>query len=95
MVGFVYLITDTYNYIIIPMRKPSYSFIYYTIAQGNYFYLLCFIGTTLCLRKFLANESPLKIAKNAFYFTFKAVFVLKILKNGFIRNTRLISKFVT
>ena len=31
-----------------------------------------------CLRKFLAAESPLKMMKNAFYFTSKALFVLKI-----------------
>ena len=31
------------------------------------------------LRKFLATESPLKMMKNAFYFTLKALFVLKIL----------------
>ena len=31
-------------------------------------------------RQFLANESPLKIMKNAFYFTLKALFVLKIFK---------------
>ena len=32
------------------------------------------------LRQFLAAESPLKIMKNAFYFTSKAHFVLKIFK---------------
>ena len=31
------------------------------------------------LRQFLATESPLKIMKHAFYFTLKAVSVLKIL----------------
>ena len=29
-------------------------------------------------RQFLATESPLKMMKNAFYFTLKALFVLKI-----------------
>ena len=33
-----------------------------------------------CLRRFLATESPLKRMKNAFYFTSKAIFVLKIFK---------------
>ena len=28
----------------------------------------------------LATESPLKVMKNAFYFTFRALFVLKIFK---------------
>ena len=32
------------------------------------------------LRQFLPNESPLKMMKNAFYFTVKALFVLKIFK---------------
>ena len=32
------------------------------------------------LRQFLATESPLKMMKNAFHFTLKALFVLKIIK---------------
>ena len=32
------------------------------------------------LRQFLATERPLKIMKNAFYFTLKALLVLKIFK---------------
>ena len=32
------------------------------------------------LGQFLANESPLKMMKNAFYFTLKVIFVLKIFK---------------
>ena len=32
------------------------------------------------LRQFLAAESPLKMMKNVFYFTSKALFVLKIFK---------------
>ena len=53
-------------------------------------------------RQLLAAESLLKIMKNAFYFTLKALFVLKIFKffpdllfmqkNGLIREIRLISK---
>ena len=52
----------------------------------------------------MATESPLKLMKNAFYFTLKAVFVLKIFKflsvwvtfkNDLIRKIRLISKFIT
>ena len=31
-------------------------------------------------RQFLATESPLKMMKNASYFTLKALFVLKIFK---------------
>ena len=36
-----------------------------------------------CLRQFLATESSLKMMKNAFYFTSKALFVLKIFKVNF------------
>ena len=32
------------------------------------------------LRQFLESESPLKKLKNAFYFTLKALFILKIFK---------------
>ena len=32
------------------------------------------------LRQFLATEKPLKMIKNAFYFTLKALFVLKLFK---------------
>ena len=61
-------------------------------------------GTLSGLRQFLATEKPLKMMKRAFYFTLKALFVLKIFtfcidfliryENGLIRNTRLISKFM-
>ena len=37
-------------------------------------------GALSGLRQFLAIESHLKVMKNAFYFTSKALFVLKILK---------------
>ena len=37
-------------------------------------------GALSVLRQFLANESPLKMMKNAFCFTSKALFVLKIFK---------------
>ena len=37
-------------------------------------------GTLLRLRQLLATGSPLKMMKNAFYFTSKALLVLKILK---------------
>ena len=39
-----------------------------------------FKGALSGLRHFLATESPLKIMKNAFYFTSNALFVLKIFK---------------
>ena len=37
-------------------------------------------GTLSRLRQFLATESPFKVMKNAFYFTLKALFVLKVFK---------------
>ena len=37
-------------------------------------------GAISGLRQFLATESPLKMMKNGFYFTLKALFVLKIFK---------------
>ena len=37
-------------------------------------------GTLSSLRQFLATENPLQMMKNAFYFTFKALLVLKIFK---------------
>ena len=39
-----------------------------------------FNGGLSGLRQFLATESPLKMMKNAFYFTRKALFVLKIFR---------------
>ena len=35
-------------------------------------------GTLLGLRQFLANENSLNMMKNAFYFTLKAPFALKV-----------------
>ena len=37
-------------------------------------------GALSGLRQFFVTESPLKMMKNAFYFTLKALFVLKIFK---------------
>ena len=42
--------------------------------------LICIKVVFSGLRYFLATESPLKIMRNAFYFTLKALFVLKIFK---------------
>ena len=39
-----------------------------------------FKGALSGLRQFLATESPLKMIKNAFYFTSKAFSILKIFK---------------
>ena len=43
--------------------------------------LVChFKGSLSGFRQFLATESPLKVMKNAFYFTVRALFILKIFK---------------
>ena len=67
--------------------------------------LLYIKGALSGQRQLLATESPLKMMKNAFYFTSKALFVLKILsfcldflvmyQNGLIKEIRLISNFMT
>ena len=60
-------------------------------------------GAPSGLRKFFANKSPLKMMRNVFYFTLKGLFAryfsfcfdfLVIYKNGLIRKTRLILKFM-
>ena len=49
------------------------------VTTGGFFH--SFVkGALSGLRKFLANEIPLKMMKNAFYFTSKVLFVLKIFK---------------
>ena len=58
-------------------------------------------GALSALSQYLATESSLKMMKNAFYFTSKALFVLKIFKflviyrNGLIKKIKLISNFMT
>ena len=62
-------------------------------------------GALSCLRQLLITESPLKMMKNAFNFTLKALLdpryldhcleFLVISKNGLIRKVRLFSKFKT
>ena len=40
-----------------------------------------FTGALSGLKQYLATESPLKMMKNAFYFTLEALFVLKTFKS--------------
>ena len=58
---------------------PNYAFRFRNISSvySNTYVLK---GALLSLRQFLATESPLKMMKNTFYFTLKALFVLKIFK---------------
>ena len=65
-----------------PFERPN-AFIYE--AKEKYFsdtddVCKSIKGELLGLRPFLATESPLKLLKGAFYFTLKALFVLKIFK---------------
>ena len=64
-----------------------------------------FKGALAGLRHCFATESALKMIKSSFYFTLKVLFILKnyrllswpfgYAKNGWIRNIKLISKFMT
>ena len=42
--------------------------------------MICAKGEVSGLRQFFVNESPLKFMTNAFYFTLKPLFVVKIFK---------------
>ena len=67
------------------------------------FFVKAFKGGFSGLKKILGTESPLKKMKNAFYFTLKLLFILKIFKfdflvmykNALIRKKRLILRFMT
>ena len=80
------------------------------MAEENIFvYKLSFVikGALSGLRQFLATENALKMMKNAFYFTSKAIFILKtfnfcldflgMLESDLIliRKIELISNFMT
>ena len=72
-------------------KKPSpkglynfYKFVVFgtasDIARSILYKLGIIKGALSGLRQFLVNESPLEMMKDAFYFTLKALFVLKIFK---------------
>ena len=50
------------------------------MAKNTFVAEVTFNGTLSGLRQYLANESPLKMMKTAFYFTLKALFIFKIFK---------------
>ena len=50
------------------------------VLACSYFFFAKIKGALSGLRQFLAAQSPLKKMKNYFYFTSKALFVLKIFK---------------
>ena len=82
-----------------------FSVWYYRDKIKTWNEIIWFTGALSGLIQFLATESTLKMMKNAFYFTLKALFILKIFKffldflvifkNDLIRKKRLISKFIT
>ena len=57
------------------MSKAKLSFICISLVFKN-----VIKGALSGLRQFLVTQNPLKMMKNAFYFTCKALFVLKIPK---------------
>ena len=71
-------------YLVFVQRKPQ-DYCYLSpvslspVTQELWFYFR-FLKAHSGLRQFLATESPLKMMKNALYFTSKAPFVLKIFK---------------
>ena len=61
----------------------KYVYLYFKICfycKKVYVELSFFKGALSGLRQFLATENPLKMIKNAFYFTSKVPFVLNIFK---------------
>ena len=56
----------------------------FNITSNTIIYCHCYYhyikGALSDLKQFLATESPLKAMKNAFYFTLKALFLLKKFK---------------
>ena len=65
-------------------RQADNHFYKYYLFVSNLLYSLKSVflikGTLQVLRQFLTTESPLKMMKNVFYFTLKALFVFKIFK---------------
>ena len=50
------------------------------IVKHLIYHITSIKGALSCLRQFLTTEISLKMMKNAFYFTLKVIFVLKIFK---------------
>ena len=75
-------------YTIIPQNGQTHSFqvlklewkLPWEKQLNNHCKFLSLKGALSGLRQFLITESPLKMMKNAFYFTLKALFILKIFK---------------
>ena len=66
---------------IYPMWSPSsFHFPIHIFIHSNKLYFVTFKGALSGLRQFLGTKSTFKMMKKAFYFTLKALFVLKIFK---------------
>ena len=75
----------TITYSLLPQVKNShrYPFSRYFLVELDTlkkFFSFVVKDALSGLRQFLATESPLKMMKNAFYFTLKALFILKMFK---------------
>ena len=68
----------------LPKKIECCVYIIHGVFLGSfpdYTIFICkFKGALSGLKQFLATESPFKMMKNAFYFTLRALFVLKIFK---------------
>ena len=73
------------------------------LTKSKFYYFKFVLKSALSsLRQFLITESPLKMMKNTFYFTLKALLVLNFClefsvmsKNNFIRKIKLILNLMT
>ena len=56
------------------------SVLFWMKGVAKRYWIVLILNSTIAFlkAKFLSTESPLKVIKNAFYFTIKALFVLKI-----------------
>ena len=77
-----YLLITHHHSVVDDTHKPATKLTndLITIQDWAYKWKTTFKGALSGLRQSLATESPLKMIKNAFYFTLKALFVLKIFK---------------
>ena len=57
-------------------------------------YVSYYKGGLSGLRRFLATENSLKMIKNAFYFTLKALLVLKIFKFRYLKHFGYVEKWL-
>ena len=63
--------------ILVSKTNEGTKLVLFCSVQGS---MSIFKGVLSSLRQFLATENSLKMTKNAFYFTLKALLVLKVIK---------------